>query len=129
MQLYLFYFKLFMIPEMVIIVNQISACLAYRSVTTFCVFILYFIWTIIPNKYCQKWGERGLDHTGVVYRRGGLKASAHYELIAMFFYDCSCLSYCLFFRLVAYKHLCLNWSKSVDEDSRCHVNEKWDFVK
>ena len=33
---------------------------------------------------------------------------------------------CLLFRLVAniYVHLCLNWSKSVYGDSRCHSNEK-----
>ena len=33
MQFYLFFFKLIMIPEKVIILNQISACIAYTSVT------------------------------------------------------------------------------------------------
>ena len=74
-----------MIPEIVIIFNQISACIAYKSVAykrhvmlfwrnnfllwVFCVFILYFIWTIFPDKYIEKWGvwkkyKRCLDHIG-----------------------------------------------------------------
>ena len=43
----------------------------------------------------------------------------------MFFYDYSCQAYCLFFRLVEneYVHLCLNWSKFLYGDYRCHVKE------
>ena len=49
-----------------------------------------------------------------------INVSTHYELIIMFFYDCSCLEYCSFFGLIAnkYVHLCLNWSKSEYGDSR-----------
>ena len=63
-------FKLLIIPK-IIIPNQISACIAYKSVPYkrhvmyfeeitsscefFCVLILYFIWKIFSNKYCQKW--------------------------------------------------------------------------
>ena len=142
-QLYLFFFKLLMMPEMVIILNQISARITYKIVTytrhkmlfwrnnfllwVFCVFILYFIRIIFPNKYCQKWRERGLNHIDELSKEeGGFKAYAQNELITMFCYGCSCLVYCLFFRLVPnkYVHFCLNWNKSVYGHSRCHVTEK-----
>ena len=71
MQLYLFFFKLLMIPEIAITLNQISACIAYKSaackrhVIVFwrnnfllwvCfVFILNFIWTSLPRGFA---GER-----------------------------------------------------------------------
>ena len=65
----------------------------------------------------------------MVFRREGLKASANYELITMFFCDCSCQVYCLFFGLAANKCVlfCLNLIKSVYGDSRCHVNKKISF--
>ena len=62
--------KLLIIPEIAIILNQISSRIAYKSIAykrhvmlfwrnkfllwVFCVFVLYFIWTIFPNKYFQK---------------------------------------------------------------------------
>ena len=63
-QLYLSFLKLLMIPETAIILNQISICIAYKRhamqfwrniflLWVFCVLILYFIWTIFPNKYFQ----------------------------------------------------------------------------
>ena len=73
----------------------------------FCVFILYFIWTIFPDKYIEKWGvwkkyKRCLDHIGGCnWKR---KVQSFYKLRIN-----NCLSvtalawyiYCLFVRLVA----------------------------
>ena len=44
---------LLIIPEIVIILNQRNIFVLW----VFCVFILYFIWAIFPNKYFQKWGD------------------------------------------------------------------------
>ena len=81
----LVFLKLLMLPENVVSLNQISACIAYQTVAykrhvmlswrnnfpvrVFCVFILYFIWTIFPDRYFQKWGvgknhKKGLHHMG-----------------------------------------------------------------
>ena len=144
MRLYLFFFKLLMIPETVIILNPISTCIAYKSVpykrlvmlfwrNNFLLWVFVCLSCISFRQYFQinivKSGAFGIKRgliIGVVYKRWEFKASAHYELITRFFYDCTCLVYCLFFRLVAnkYVHLCLNWSKSVHGGSRFHRNEK-----
>ena len=70
MQLYLFFFKLLMIPEIAITLNQISACIAYKSVSckrhvilfwrnnfllwVSFVFILYLIWTSLPRGFAEE---------------------------------------------------------------------------
>lgn len=53
-----------------------------------------------------------VEHIGVCLQRSEFKAFAHYELINISFYDCSCLEYCFFPRLVVnrFVYSCLNSS-------------------